>query len=74
LTNAHELTHPSRDRILHAMGEIEAMLRDQPEFVGESREANKRMLIVSPLSVTYRIDYRKRIVHILTARVHRTKP
>jgi hypothetical protein len=54
------------------MHEVETKLRDQPEFVGESREANRRLLIVAPLSVTYRIDHRKRIVYILAARVHHT--
>jgi hypothetical protein len=61
-----------RDSILQAMDEVEAKLRDQPEFVGESREANRRLLIVAPLSVTYRVDHRKRIVYILAARVHHT--
>jgi hypothetical protein len=55
------------------MDEIETKLRDQPEFGGESREGNSRLLAVAPLSVTYRIDHRKRIVYILAARVHRTK-
>jgi hypothetical protein len=62
-----------RDSILHAMHEVETKLRDQPEFVGESRKDNTRLLIAAPLSVTYRVDHRKRIVYILAAHVHRTK-
>jgi hypothetical protein len=54
------------------MDEVERKLRGQPEFVGESRDADTRLLIVAPLSVTYRIDHRKRIVYILAARVHHT--
>ena len=62
-----------RDAILNAMAEIETTLRNEPEFVGESREAGKRFLIVEPLSVTYKIDHRRRFVYIVGAGVRRTK-
>jgi hypothetical protein len=62
-----------RDAILDAMGEIESTLRIEPEFVGESRDAGKRFVIVKPLSITYRIDHRNRLVYIIGARVHRVK-
>jgi hypothetical protein len=40
---------PLRDAILNAMAETEKILRDEPEFAGESRDEGKRVLIVSPL-------------------------
>jgi hypothetical protein len=55
--------------ILGAMADIESSLRNEPEFVGESREAEERLLIVKPLSVVYQIDHRRRVVHITRARV-----
>ncbi len=53
------------------MAQIESALRNDPEFVGESRDAGKRVLIIGPLSVTYRIDPRRRLVYIVGATVHR---
>jgi hypothetical protein len=55
--------------ILAAMSKIESMLHNEPEFVGESRDAEERLLIVGPLSVIYKIDYRKRVVHVVRAKV-----
>jgi glycine cleavage system H lipoate-binding protein len=57
--------------ILGAMADVESSLQNEPEFVGESREAEKRLLIVEPLSVIYKIDHRQRVVHILRASVRR---
>jgi hypothetical protein len=62
-----------RNAILEAMPEIETKLRNEPEFVGESRDAEKRLLTVDPLSVTYKIDHRRRVVYVVGARVRRTK-
>jgi hypothetical protein len=59
--------------ILAAMSDIESLLQNEPEFVGESREASKRLLIVEPLSVVYKIDHRQRIVRIRHVRVRRPK-
>ena len=59
--------------ILDAMAEIESQLRNDPEFVGESRNSSRRFLIVDPLSVTYKIDHRQRVVYIIAARVRRKK-
>jgi hypothetical protein len=56
--------------ILAAMGGIESSLRNEPEFVGESRGADERLLIVEPLSVVYKIDHRRRMVQIRRIRVH----
>lgn len=59
--------------ILDSMAEVEFFLCNEPEFVGESREGDKRLLIVEPLSVVYKIDHPRRFVHIIRARVRRTK-
>ncbi len=59
--------------ILTAMSEAESMLENEPEFVGESRDADKRILIVHPLYVIYKVDSRRRIVKVLRVRIHRTK-
>jgi hypothetical protein len=59
--------------ILGAMGDIEWSLRNEPEFVGESRGADERLLIVEPLSVVFKIDHRRRIVQIRRLKVHHTK-
>jgi len=50
------------------MADIESSLQNEPEFVGESREAGERLLIIKPLSVVYKIDHRRRVVHIIRAR------
>ena len=57
--------------ILAAMSNIESLLQNEPEFVGESRDAEERLLIVQPLSVVYKIDHRRRVVHILRVKVRR---
>jgi hypothetical protein len=64
---------PNLTAILTAMSEVESILQNDPEFVGESRDADKRVLIVDPLFVTYKIDSRRRIVKILRVRLPRIK-
>jgi hypothetical protein len=59
--------------ILDAMANVEVLLRNEPEFIGESRDVGKRLLVVDPLSVVYKIDHRRRTVHIIGAKVRRTK-
>jgi hypothetical protein len=59
--------------ILTAMTNIESLLHNEPEFVGESRDAGERLLIVEPLSIVYKIDYRRRVVHVLRAKVRQKK-
>jgi hypothetical protein len=60
-----------RDAILGAMENVEEILRDEPEFAGESRDTGKRFLIVKPLSITYKVDHRSRTVIVVDVRVHR---
>jgi hypothetical protein len=61
-----------RDRILAAMGEVELILTNDPEFAGESREPGTRFLIVAPLSITYKLNAKERIAKIVKATVHST--
>lgn len=64
---------PLRDAILNAMAEAEEILRNEPEFAGESRDEGRRFVIVNPLSITYRIDRRRRTVFVIHVRIHRMK-
>jgi hypothetical protein len=59
--------------ILAAMSNIESQLQNEPEFVGESRDAGERLLIVEPISVIYKIDHLRRVVHVLRAKVRPNK-
>ncbi len=63
---------PLATAILAAISNVESLLQNEPEFVGESRDADERLLIVEPLSVVYEIDHRRRIVHVLRAKVRHT--
>lgn len=63
---------PALTALLAAMADIESQLHNEPEFVGESRDAGQRVLIVDPLSVTYKIDSRRRIVKIVRVRIQHT--
>jgi hypothetical protein len=60
------------DRILLVMGEVESILANDPETAGKSREPGTRFLIVSPLSITYKLNAKERIVKIVRATVHST--
>jgi hypothetical protein len=62
-----------RNRIFTTMAEVETTLENDAEFVGESRDKGRRFVIVPPLSITYKIDAKNRIVTILKASVHGTK-
>jgi hypothetical protein len=64
---------PSLTAILTAMADVEALLRNEPEFVGESRDLSKRLLVVEPLSVVYKIDHRRRVVRVLRVRIRASK-
>lgn len=66
--SAHAESAPLID-ILDALSTIESLLHNEPEFVGESRNAVEQLLIVEPISVVYKIDHRRRIVHVLRAKV-----
>ena len=48
-----------------AFDEIERRLSESPEQEGESRALGRRILIVAPLGVIFRLQQRIREVHIL---------
>ena len=48
-----------------AFDEIERQLSESPEQAGESRPRGRRIVIVAPLGVIFRVNQRIREVHIL---------
>ena len=48
-----------------AFDEIERLLRKLPEQEGESRAGGRRILIVAPLGVIFRVHERLKEVHVL---------
>jgi hypothetical protein len=61
------------DRIMTAMSKVETILESEADTAGESREPGTRLLIVPPLSVTFRVNIRLQEVLIIHAKVHHTK-
>jgi hypothetical protein len=51
-----------------ASNEIDVRLTAQPATQGESREAGRRVLVVPPLAVTFRIDGNQREAIVLNVR------
>jgi len=54
-----------RSRIVAVADRIVSSLGSNPEDLGESRTGGDRVIIESPLAVTYRIDERSKTVLIL---------
>lgn len=54
--------------ITAAMAEIDQRLERDPDNEGESRGEHERVLIVSPLTVTFEVHSEEQIVFVLTAR------
>lgn len=54
-----------RAALATAANEIDRLLRLCPLDVGESREKNRRMLLVSPLGVIYTVSADDRVVRVL---------
>jgi hypothetical protein len=53
-----------RTRTTLAADQIDTQLKHTPELVGESRSAGRRILIVPPLTVTYRVLSDDRVVQV----------
>ncbi len=53
--------------VTRAMAEIDHRLEYDPETQGESRADYERVLMVSPLSVTFEVHEEERIVYVLRA-------
>lgn len=54
-----------RHRITSAAGEIDRLLETSPHKKGESRDSGRRILIVSPLGVLFRVIPEKKEVQVL---------
>jgi hypothetical protein len=54
--------------ITSAMDAIDRLLSEDPATRGESRDNFERILIVSPLSVTFEVHEEERVVHIMRLR------
>jgi hypothetical protein len=66
------LNSAQRQAITAASDEIDRLLRRDPESQGESREDDRRVLLVPPLGVTFTVDSANRIVHVLDVWEFRT--
>ncbi len=54
-----------RNAVTVAASQIEYRLARNPQDQGESRTRGRRILIISPLAVIFRVDEQKREVHVL---------
>ena len=59
------LESSQRDALTRAAEEIESLVRQRPESVGESRELGRRWLFVEPLGVDYSVSVNDRVVEII---------
>jgi len=57
-----------RERVALAADQIDKQLRRNPEQVGESRPAGRRILIMPPLAVTYRVLPDDLLVQVVNVR------
>jgi hypothetical protein len=57
-----------REGLLIAADQIDQQLKSDPENFGESRSAQRRIIIVPPLAVTYHVLPADRFVQILNVR------
>ena len=57
-----------RRKITSAAREVDHLLQDAPEGIGESREDDRRIMFVAPLAVTFRVDAQARKVEVLRIR------
>ena len=54
-----------RGALTRAAEEIESLVRQRPDSVGESRELGRRWLFVDPLGVDYSVSVNDRVVEII---------
>jgi hypothetical protein len=55
----------NRASVTDAANRIDQLLRHRPELLGESREDDRRILLVPPLGVKFRVLEDDRIVRVL---------
>ena len=63
----------TREAILAAIADVEAVLESRADTAGESRDPGERLLISSPLSVSFSVNTRLREVFIFQVRVFKTQ-
>ena len=63
----------TRAAITAASHEIDDLLKIDPAHAGESRDADKRILIAEPLAVTYVVDEDQEIVTVLDVVVRKPR-
>ena len=60
------LAAPNRERVTAAASEIDRLLRRNPQDVGESRDANIRVLFVDPLGADFEVVEADGMVYVLS--------
>lgn len=65
---------PNRESVRSAADAIDALLRNDPQTRGESRSGSTRILVSSPLVVSYDIREEDRIVEVLAVRYLPSRP
>jgi plasmid stabilization system protein ParE len=65
-----EIWLEAKDRagVTSAANEIDKKLRHSPETVGESRSGGRRIAIVPPLAIFFRVDEEDQLVRVLFVR------
>lgn len=59
---------PTREKITVATCKVDNLLRSDPYECSESRDADRRILFVAPLAVTFRVDAQASTVEVLRVR------
>jgi hypothetical protein len=67
------LASDDRERISSAANQIDRWLRNDPESKGESRPANRRLVIVSPLAFVIQVSSPDRLVEIVSVAAFKRK-
>ncbi len=62
------LASTDREATSAAADQIDQLLRNSPQTAGESRSADRRILIIPPLAVIYRVSLDDRIVRVSNLR------
>ncbi len=55
----------TRPGVTQAANQIDLLLRNDPDRLGESREVDQRVLFVTPLGVLFRIKLQDRLVEVI---------
>jgi hypothetical protein len=64
----------ARDAITTASHQIDDILAADPVHAGESRDANRRIIIADPLAAVYEIDHERKVVSVVDVVIRRSRP